>query len=483
MISHDNILFEARCVLDVLSETKNKIFTTEEEERIISYLPLSHVAGMMVDIVVPICASAACKGWCSASFARPYDLSKFTFGERLRIIKPTIFLGVPRVWEKIAEKIKKAGAKVKGALRKVANWAKAKGMAHQGAIQLAGPPNKYEGAGTGSYPSLYGLAEKVVLNKVKKQLGLECCKYGFTGAAPIGVDTLEFFGALGININEVYGMSECTGATTWSTDESHVWGSCGWALPGTEVSVRKVDEKDNNKHTECPTAEDIFAAELPEENQGEICFRGRHIMMGYMANPDLGAEHVEEIQKKTADAIDDQGWLHSGDKGAMDSRGMFRITGRYKELIIGAGGENIAPVPIENAFKAHCQGVTNIMMVGDKKKYNTALVCLETEGATGEAPGNGKLTGQALAASKEMGSTATTTKEAQACAKWKAHIEASRAAVNGNAKVCISNACAIQKISILEFDFSVQTEELTPTLKLKRSTVMSKNKDIIDAMY
>merc|ERR1711976_731244 len=103
---------------------------------------------------------------------------------------------------------------------------------------------------------------------------------------------------------------------------------------------------------------------------GELCYRGRHIMMGYMAQPDLVEAHVAEIQKKNAETIDADGWLHSGDKGLITKAGMVKITGRYKELIIGAGGENIAPVPIEDCVKKACEGINEVMMIGDKRKYN-----------------------------------------------------------------------------------------------------------------
>merc|ERR1719408_1031115 len=108
--------------------------------------------------------------------------------------------------------------------------------------------------------------------------------------------------------------------------------------------------------------------------------------MGYLANPDLGPEHVEDIEGKNKDSIDADGWLHSGDKGCMDKDGFFKITGRYKELIMGAGGENIAPVPIEDNIKKLVPGISNIMMVGDKRKFNVALITLKTKGATGEFP-------------------------------------------------------------------------------------------------
>merc|ERR1719384_1213938 len=110
----------------------------------------------------------------------------------------------------------------------------------------------------------------------------------------------------------------------------------------------------------------------------------------------MGADHVAEIEKKTASTIDSEGWLHSGDKGLKTQQGMFKITGRYKELIIGEGGENIAPVPIEDSVKALCPGVNECMMVGDKRKYNVALITLKAVGANGETPGTDKLDAPAL---------------------------------------------------------------------------------------
>merc|ERR1719356_2352261 len=114
-------------------------------------------------------------------------------------------------------------------------------------------------------------------------------------------------------------------------------------------------------------------------------------MMGYMACPDMGKAHVSEIQKKTSETIDRDGWLHSGDKGMITVQGMTKITGRYKELIIGEGGENIAPVPIEDIVKKNCDGIAEVMMVGDKRKYNIALVTLKAKGANGEVPGTDEL--------------------------------------------------------------------------------------------
>merc|ERR1719325_515124 len=134
--------------------------------------------------------------------------------------------------------------------------------------------------------------------------------------------------------------------------------------------------------------------------------------MGYMANPSFGPDHVKEIEEKNRAAIDKDGWLHSGDKGCIDANGMLRITGRYKELIIGAGGENIAPVPIEDNVKSLCPGISNFIMIGNQRKYNVALVTLKAKGATGEQPGTDDLDGAALSVSPGITTISKATEDA-----------------------------------------------------------------------
>lgn len=330
--------------------------------------------------------------------------------------------------------------------------------------------------GSGEVPGCSCVAD-ILLKKIKAALGLDACNFGFTGAAPIRVDTLEYFGQLGIWINEVYGMSECTGASTWSVDEAHQWGSCGWELPGVEVRVFKVDEVDNNKKRPVPASPGLDCTD--EKYMGEICWRGRNNMMGYLANPDLGADHVAEIKKKTAEAIDKDGWLHSGDKGMITDRGMVKITGRYKELIIGEGGENIAPVPIEDSIKKLCDGVNEVMMIGDKRKYNVAVITLKAVGANGETPGTDDLD----AGAKRVNPAVTTISAAMDDPIW---IDAVRKAVketNKNSKVCVNNAFTIQKFMILPTNFSEENNELTPTKKLKRPIVQQRYSAQVDNLY
>jgi long-chain-fatty-acid--CoA ligase ACSBG len=199
---------------------------------------------------------------------------------------------------------------------------------------------------------------------------------------------------------------------------------------------------------------------------GEVCFRGRHVMMGYMHN-----------QAKTDETIDEDGWLRSGDVGKVDAdTDMLAITGRIKELIITAGGENIAPVPVEDKLKELLPGISNAMMIGDKRKYNTVILTLRQVPDPNE---DGAFTEKLFGNSLEV-SGAKTVAEAKADPKWKETIEAAIAAYN---KTAISNAQKIQKYTILDTDFSVPGGELTATQKLKRNVVVEKYAKDIEAMY
>jgi long-chain-fatty-acid--CoA ligase ACSBG len=466
MISHDNIVFEAK---SMLHEFKDNI-RTDRPHRSLSYLPLSHVAGALGDIFAPLffTEKAEPQSYFEITFARPYDLKVGSLVDRLKLTRPTVFMGVPRVWEKIEEKLIAAGASVKGLKRKVANVAKGKALAYNEERQLGH---------SGRVPVGLGLARSKILNKVKNLLGLDKCLLGYSGAAPLKLTTQRFFAALDISICELYGMSETTGLATLTAPDKMLWGSCGYAMVGCEVAIFKVDPDNINNKSRVPPAPSIF--QPAEEFQGEVCFRGRNVMLGYLANPAFGKEHVDDIIKKNAQVIDNEGWLHSGDKGTMDVNNMFAITGRYKELIKGAGGENIAPVPIEDHILKCFRGLSNVIMVGDKRKFNIALVTLKAEGATGEVPGTNKLDKSVL----DIAPGVETIEQASKDPVWIKAITDAITKTNKNGLVCPSNAAAVQKFSILPIDFSVQTEELTPTLKLKRAVVEKKNAKTIDAVY
>merc|ERR1719162_743347 len=439
----------------------------ERQERILSYLPLSHVAGMMVDIVTPVIVSATLPGSVTVYFARNYDLKVGTIKDRLCAARPTLFIGVPLVWEKIADKIRAIGATTTGAKKTIADSAKNAALQAAKDAQHGGPGGKPFGHG----------AAMAVLGKIKESLGLDQCIFGFTGAAPIRVDTLEYFGSLGMSINEIYGMSECTGASTWSLQEMHLWGSCGFEMPAVEVRAFLVDPSNLNKKTEVPHSPSI--EDLDDKYMGELCFRGRNIMMGYMANPDLGEAHVKEIEKKTAETIDADGWLHSGDKGMITVAGMVKITGRYKELIIGEGGENIAPVPIEDQIKKSCDGIADVMMVGDKRKYNIALITLKAKGANGEVPGTDDLDAGAVRVNPEVQTISGAMKDQV----WIDTVTKAIESANSNSKCCPNNSFTIQKFTILPANFSEENNELTPTKKLKRAVVAKAYGELIDRIY
>eukprot|EP00933_Yihiella_yeosuensis_P033483 TRINITY_DN27187_c0_g1_i1.p1 TRINITY_DN27187_c0_g1~~TRINITY_DN27187_c0_g1_i1.p1 ORF type:complete len:738 (+),score=189.24 TRINITY_DN27187_c0_g1_i1:74-2287(+) len=435
--------------------------------RVLSYLPLSHIAGGLMDILNPVYFAGKNKLKGCIYFARPYDLKEMTLANRIQTCRPTIFLAVPRVYEKMQARMLAVGATITGLKKTIATWAKGKGLEYTKNLQLGGSRAK---------PFLHGLADKLILSKARDALGLDKCKVFITGAAPIAPETLEYFGSLGMIIQNVYGMSESGGLTTLCTPAKNVFGTVGHGFQGIEVKCFKTGP--NGENVEVPRCQP-GAKTVPEDQQGEICFRGRHIMMGYMANPSFGDEHMKEIDEKNASAIDKWGWLHSGDKGCMDTNGMVKITGRYKELIIGAGGENIAPVPVEENIKLLCPAISNIMMVGDNRRYNVALVSVQAEGATGELPGGDDLTANA----QQVSPGVTKVSQAMKDPKWLAYIQDAIDKTNNNATVCQNNAWKIQKFAILPRDFSIQTGELTATLKLKRSVAEEMWKDTIDKMY
>ncbi|CAJ1327610.1 unnamed protein product [Effrenium voratum] len=462
MIHHDSVVTQG--TIGCLAQTG---ILAGYPARIISYLPLSHIAGSLFDFLFPVFMAGTRKLPSAVYFARPYDLKEMTLAARLQFVRPTVFLGVPRVYEKMQARMMSVAATITGVKKSLSTWAKGKGLEYCRNLQAGG---------SGSKPFLHTLADKLVLSKARDALGLDKCKSFVAGAAPISRETLEYFGQLGMMIQNVYGMSESAGIATMCLKDHNEFGSVGQAPPGLEVKLFKSGP--NGENIEVPKSKPGLKV-VPEEFQGEICFRGRHIMAGYMANPRFGDEHVKDITDKNSSTIDKEGWLHSGDKGYMDTNGVLRITGRYKELIIGAGGENIAPVPVEEAIKKLAPALSNVMMVGDNRKYNIALVTLQSEGATGELPGTDKLSGVAL----EVNPAVKTIPEAMKDPVWHKYIEDAIAKTNSDQHVCVSNAWKIQKFAIVPRDFSIQTGELTPSLKLKRSVAEETWKDLIEPLY
>ncbi|NXB36336.1 ACBG2 ligase, partial [Eulacestoma nigropectus] len=428
MLSHDNLTWTAAAAgrFIMLSEAQDR------QEQVVSYLPLSHIAAQMSDIW-----SAMTFG-VQVYFAQP-DALKGSLVETLREVRPTAFLGVPRVWEKMEEKMKSVGMKSSALRRKVASWAKGVGL----------QTNLKRMNGCSEVPVNFRLARQLVYRKVRKAIGLDRCTKCYTGAAPITRDTLEFFLSLNIPVLELYGMSESSGPHTISLPHAFKLGSCGKELMGCHTLIHKPDR----------------------DGTGEICFSGRHIFMGYL-----------NMEDKTKEAIDEDGWLHSGDLGKHDKDGFLFITGRIKELIITAGGENIPPVPIEDAVKNAVPIISNAMLVGDKAKFLAMLLTLKcvVDAETGE-PGD-DLTPEALEFCQKLGSKATKVSEIIS-SKDKAVYAAIQKGISAVNEGAVSNAQKVQKWLLLEKDFSLFGGELGPTMKLKRPVVAQKYQDQIAQFY
>lgn len=432
MCSNDAVIYSSAVVTDAVKDVGHKW-------DMISFLPMSHVAAQVIDVFIPLTRVGVWNCPTTVSFGRP-DALKGSLPITLKSVKPTVFLGVPRVWEKFVEgvKAKAQAAPATGLKKKLIDWAKALG--------LRSTYNRQVG-GDGTVPRGFSVANHLVFSKVRAALGLDNCKLCLTSAAPIQKETLEFLGALGIDVCEAYGMSESCGMGTFCAGYRFKFGSVGFIAPGMELKTEHVKGRD-------------------KEGEGELCFRGRHVMMGYLNN-----------EAKSRESIDDEGWLHSGDVGKiLPGEGMVSITGRIKELIIGAGGENIAPVPIEDIIKKNLPATSNVIMIGDKRKFNSVLIGLKQKPDASTGGFHEELDGEAVAVS----SASKTVAEAMNDAEWKKYIEAGITAYN---KVAASNAQKIQKFTILPTDVSVPGGELTATLKIKRNVVAEKYTKEIEAMY
>jgi len=391
--------------LSFIAVKAQEILPVGAGDRLISYLPLSHIAEQVVSHLLSL-ATGAC-----VHFAE--SLEKLP--ENLREVRPHLFLGVPRVWEKIQAGMQAAGASASPLRRHIAAWAKGVGLAGGYADQEGRPR-----------PRSYGLADRLVFSKVRQRLGFDEIRMLVVSAAPIAKETLDYFQSLGLPIMEVYGMSECTGPTTMSIPKRYRLGRAGYALPGTELAV----------------AED-----------GEVLIRGPHVFKGYYKN--------EEATRETLDA---EGWIHSGDVGEIDADGFLRVTDRKKELLITSGGKNIAPQHLEGKLK-QIAAVSQAVAIGDRRPYVVALLAVDPTRVAAEA--------------ERFGSPARTPEEAARCPIFKAHVEKQVEEINKS----LARYESIKKIALLPQELSVETGELTPTLKLKRRVILERHKDAIDALY
>ncbi|XP_028156254.1 long-chain-fatty-acid--CoA ligase ACSBG2 isoform X2 [Ostrinia furnacalis] len=428
MLSHDNLTWDAHSISERVGNIQ-----CPDSERLVSFLPLSHVAAQVVDIYTTMTKGI------SVYFAQP-DALKGSLVETLKDVRPTRFLAVPRVYEKMYEKIVAVGASRGAVTRSLAMWAKDKALTYHLARI-----NGYEGSSIG-----YRLAKSLILSKAHEALGLDQCTTFVSSAAPLAPEIKSFFTSLDMPIVEAFGMSEMAGAHALSIYPKMKIDSVGELLDGTETK---------------------FDGSVSPNGPGEICMRGRHLMMGYLND-----------EEKTISAIDSDGWIHSGDLGRVDEHNLLYITGRIKELLITAGGENVAPVPIEQVVQAELRQVGYAVLIGDKRKFLSMLITLKTKVDPETGAALDALETETLKWVQSLGSTATTLSQISKTKDPAVHKAIEEGLARANKKA-ISNAQKIQKFTILPADFSMPSGELGPTLKVKRNVVYEKYKDIIEDFY
>jgi long-chain acyl-CoA synthetase len=401
MLTHDNIVWTC--------DSLGQVLMAGEEDRKLSYLPLSHIAERVTSHFLQIAQGS--QTW----FAQSID----TLAADLRDCRPTIFFGVPRVWEKFY-------AGITNLLESLP--AEQKDAAEQ-AIQLGLKRVEARQAGTSLPDDLeqkYQDADAKLFALARGALGLDQHKALVSGAAPINPDVLKFFHAIGLPVAEVYGQTEDNGPTSINRPEHIKIGTVGPALPGVQITIA---------------------------HDGEILVKGGNVGPGYFKDP-----------LATKDLIDDEGWMHSGDIGEVDDEGFLRITDRKKDLIITAAGKNIAPQVIENMLK-YSPWISQAVVIGDRRPYLTAILTLDEE----------KVTGFAQQKSIPFGDFAELTQHADI----QQLVETAVQEVNAQ----LARVEQIKKWTILERDFQQDADEVTPTLKVRRRAIADKYSDVIEAMY
>jgi long-chain acyl-CoA synthetase len=343
-----------------------------------------------------------------------------TVPENVREIAPTVFTAVPRVWEKFYSAVTIG----------LAEASKLQQMAYAWSIGVGKRIAELVLKGESVSPWLkaqFHIARLLCLNNVRKLIGIHRARYLVTGAAPISPDLIRWYLALGVPMLEVWGQTESSGASTGMPAAKIKPGSIGPACGYNEV---KVDPVTN-----------------------ELLIRGPNVFMGYLNQPE-----------KTAETIDADGWLHTGDVGSVDEEGYFRITDRMRDIIITAGGKNITPSELENELK-FSPYITDAVVIGDKRAYLTVLVMIDQENVEKFAQDH----------DVPFSNFASLTRAREVLDLIQGEID------KVNAK--FARVEQIKAFRLLESQLTAEDEELTPTLKLKRSLVQKKYADLINSMY
>jgi long-chain acyl-CoA synthetase len=378
---------------------------------VISFLPMAHIADRGLSHYTQMVA-----GYTVTCCPEPTEVFAHVADAR-----PTTFGSVPRVWEKLKAALE---AGIAGEPDEAAR------AVTLDAIEVGLRKVRAEQAGETVPDELieaYAAAERDVFSNIRAELGFERCERYVIGAAPTPLEVLEFFAAIGIPICEVWGMSETSSIATFVPPGNLRLGTVGPPIPGVEIRL----------------AED-----------GEVLVRGATVMAGYRNQPE-----------KTAETIDEDGWLHSGDIGTFDEAGFLKIIDRKKELIINSAGKNMSPANIEAQLKSGSALIGQACVIGDGRPYNVALLVLDPDAVAGFAAQRG-LADSSLA---QMAS------ERSVLAEVGAGVE--------RANSHLARVEQIKRFKVLDYDWPPAGDELTPTMKLKRKPIAEKYGAEIEALY
>jgi long-chain acyl-CoA synthetase len=402
MIPQRNVLW--------LGAANNRVLPLREEAgRSISYLPLAHATGRTVDHWFTV-LNGGTVHFC------PDPSKLFEFAAEVR---PTVLVGVPRIWEKLHAGLTAAIA---------ADPDPARRQAVEGAIEVRRQVVRMRQQGQEPPAELAAGAERAlpVARAILARVGLEECEQAVTGAAPLDPAIIEFFQSLGLSMTEGWGMTELTCAATITSMDRVRNGTVGYAYPGIEVRL---------------------------DDDGEVLVRGPIVMAGYYRDPE-----------RTAEAIDAGGWMHTGDIGTMDADGYVKIVDRKKELIITAGGKNISPANVEHLLLQHPL-IGQACTIGDRRSYVTALLVLDAEMAPVWAKRHGI----------EAASAAELSRSPEVLAEVQRAVDA--------ANEHLARVEQVKRFTVLPAEWTPESGELTPTLKMRRRVIVERYGAEIEAMY
>ena len=400
MVSHRNLM--------AVAEGATAAYGTRPDDEILSYLPLCHIAERLISVI-----DAVYSGYV-VNFGEDAE----TFSNDLREVQPTFFLGVPRVWEKML-----AGIQIR---MNDASWVKRASYDFWIARGRKVAAKRMAGSARPMDRLVYGIGWLLLYRSLRQKLGLARVRVALSGAAPIAPQVLEFFWALGIPVREAYAQTENTALCTYTPADDVRIGTVGKALPGVEIKIA---------------------------DDGEILTRSPGVFQGYFKNP-----------AATAETVDAEGWLHTGDIGVLDADGFLTITDRKKDIIITAGGKNISPSEIENKLKVSPY-IREAIVIGDQRKYLTALIGIELD-TVGDWAARRRI---AYTTYRDL------TQKPEVIALVQEVVDQ----VNAE----LAQVETVKRFTLLPKELDPEDGELTATQKVKRSSISREFEDLIEAMY